>query len=189
MHRDTQGRFILGPRLAELAVAVSEDRLLAIAQPILAQLRDLTGESASLFRRQGDVRVCVAAAERTSGLRDTIPVGAALPMTAGSAAQILLAWEEPDRLHRGCATPSSRRRRCRPSGGGVGAERGRARAGRRIGVRPIRGAGGRVIAAVSVSGPLERLTRSPGRLHAPRGRRRREDLRGDAPHRLLTPGT
>ena len=30
-----------------------------------------------------------------------MPVGAVLPMTAGSAAQILLAWEEPDRLHRG----------------------------------------------------------------------------------------
>ena len=32
---------------------------------------------------------------------------------------------------------------------------------------PVRGPGGRVIAAVSVSGPIERLTRSPGRLHAP----------------------
>ena len=32
---------------------------------------------------------------------------------------------------------------------------------------PVRGPSGRVVAAVSVSGPLERLTRSPGRLHAP----------------------
>jgi DNA-binding IclR family transcriptional regulator len=32
---------------------------------------------------------------------------------------------------------------------------------------PVRGPGGRVLAAVSVSGPIERLTRSPGRLHAP----------------------
>ena len=31
---------------------------------------------------------------------------------------------------------------------------------------PARGQGGKVIAAVSVSGPIERLTRSPGRLHA-----------------------
>ena len=31
---------------------------------------------------------------------------------------------------------------------------------------PIRGSGGKVIAAVSVSGPIERLTRTPGRLHA-----------------------
>ena len=99
--RDVQGRFVLGPRVAELASAAGEDRLLAVAQPVLIQLRDVTGESAQLYRRQADVRVCVAAAERASGLRDTVPVGAALPMTAGSAAQVLLAWEEGERMHRG----------------------------------------------------------------------------------------
>jgi DNA-binding IclR family transcriptional regulator len=31
---------------------------------------------------------------------------------------------------------------------------------------PVRGPNNRVVAAVSVSGPLERLTRQPGRLHA-----------------------
>jgi DNA-binding IclR family transcriptional regulator len=30
----------------------------------------------------------------------------------------------------------------------------------------VRGQAGKIIAAVSVSGPIERLTRSPGRLHA-----------------------
>ena len=116
--RDTQGRFVLGPRLSELSTAAGEDRLLAVAAPVLIQLRDMTGESAQLYRRQGDERVCVAASERASGLRDTVPVGSALPMTAGSAAQILLAWEEPDRLHRGlrgakftAATLASVRRR------------------------------------------------------------------------------
>src|SRR5699024_3022738 len=97
--RDMQGRFVLGPRLAELAAAAGEDRLLASAGPVLTNLRDRTSESAQLYRRQGDMRVCVSAAERQMGLRDSIPVGASLSMTAGSAAQILLAWEEPDRLH------------------------------------------------------------------------------------------
>ena len=32
---------------------------------------------------------------------------------------------------------------------------------------PVRSPGGKIIAAVSVSGPLERLTRQPGRMHAP----------------------
>lgn len=167
VHRDTQGRFILGPRLAELAVAAGEDRLLAIAQPILTQLRDLTGESAQLYRRQGDVRICVAAAERASGLRDTVPVGAALPMTAGSAAQVLLAWEEPDRLHRGlrgakftAASLASVRRR------GWAQTVGEREQGVGSVSAPIRGTNNRVIAAISISGPLERLTRSPGRLHA-----------------------
>jgi DNA-binding IclR family transcriptional regulator len=167
VRRDTQGRFILGPRLAELAIAAGEDRLLAVAQPILTQLRDHTGESAQLYRRQGDVRVCVAAAERASGLRDTVPVGSALPMTAGSAAQVLLAWEEPDRLHRGlrgarfeAATLASVRRR------GWAQSIGERESGVASVSAPIRGAGGQVIAAVSVSGPIERLSRSPGRFHA-----------------------
>jgi DNA-binding IclR family transcriptional regulator len=92
--RDMQGRFVLGPRLSELSAAAGEDRLLAAAGPVLARLRDITGESAQLFRRQGEYRVCVAAAERPTGLRDTVPVGSQLTMRAGSAAQLLLAWEE-----------------------------------------------------------------------------------------------
>ena len=87
--RDIQGRFVLGPRLSELAVAAGEDRLLAAAGPVLANLRDVSGESAQLYRRQGEMRVCVAAAERLTGLRDTVPVGVALPMAAGSGAQVL----------------------------------------------------------------------------------------------------
>ena len=90
--RDLQGRFVLGPRLAELATAAGEDRLLAAAGPVLTALRDATGESCQLYRRQGDQRICVAAAERLSGLRDTVPLGAVLSMHAGSAAQVLLAW-------------------------------------------------------------------------------------------------
>ncbi|GAA4287337.1 MULTISPECIES: IclR family transcriptional regulator [Georgenia] len=165
--RDMQGRFILGPRLAELASAAGEDRLLAAAGPVLTALRDHTNESAQLFRRQGDQRICVAAAERPMGLRDSIPVGATLSMLAGSAAQVLLAWEEPDRLHRGLhganftATMLSAVRR-----------RGWAQsvAEREPGVAsisaPVRGPSGRVLAAVSVSGPIERMGRQPGRLHA-----------------------
>ncbi|MGH3157387.1 MAG: IclR family transcriptional regulator [Streptosporangiaceae bacterium] len=165
--RDSRGRFILGPRIAELAAAAGEDRLLAVAQPILNQLRDATGESAQLYRRQADTRVCVAAAERSTGLRDTVPVGSALPMSAGSAAQILLAWDEPERTRRGlqaakftAATLTQVRRR------GWAASVAEREAGVASVSAPVRGGGGRVIAAVSVSGPIERLTRSPGRLHA-----------------------
>jgi DNA-binding IclR family transcriptional regulator len=166
--RDLQGRFVLGPRLSELAAAAGEDRLLAAAGPILAKLRDITGESAQLYRRQGDQRVCVAAAERLSGLRDTVPVGSALTMAAGSAAQVLLAWEEPERLHRGlmgakftATTLSGVRRR---GWAQSVAEREPGVASVSAGVR---GNGNRIVAAVSVSGPIERLSRQPGRLHAP----------------------
>ena len=99
--RDLNGRFIIGPRSHELAAAAGEDRLIAAAGPALAALRDATGESAQLYRRQGDIRICVAVAERLSGLRDSVPVGASLTMQAGSAAQILMAWEDSEKIHRG----------------------------------------------------------------------------------------
>ncbi|WP_431677211.1 IclR family transcriptional regulator [Kitasatospora sp. KL5] len=161
--RDLQGRFALGPRLAELSAAVGEDRLLSAAGPVLTHLRDVTGESAQLYRRQGEIRICVAAAERLSGLRDTVPVGITLPMKVGSAAQILLAWEEPERLHRGLqgagftATALSGVRRR-----GWAQSIGEREPGVASVSAPVRGPSGRVVAAVSVSGPIERLTRHPG---------------------------
>ena len=46
---------------------------------------------------------------------------------------------------------------------------------------PVRGPGGKVIAAVSVSGPLERLSRQPGRMHAQAVLRRRGQAQRGAP--------
>ena len=113
---------------------------------------------------QGDERVCVAAAERTSGLRDTVPVGAALPMTAGSAAQVLLAWEEPDRLHRGLRgarfTAAHAGRGAPPRLGpraSASARRASPRSRRRSATAPARSS-----RRSRVSGPIERLTRRPG---------------------------
>jgi len=166
--RDIQGRFVLGPRLAELAAAAGEDRLLAAAGPVLVTLRDHTGESAQLFRRQGDQRVCVAAAERPVGLRDSIPVGSALTMLAGSAAQILLAWEEPDRLHRGlqgarftATTLSAVRRR------GWAQSVGEREPGVASVSAPVFDGRGALLAAVSVSGPASRLGAGGGQRYAP----------------------
>ncbi len=165
--RDLSARFILGPRPAELAAAAGEDRLIAAAGPALAALRDATGESAQLYRRQGDIRVCVAVAERLSGLRDSVPVGASLTMHAGSAAQILLAWEDSEKIHRGltnarftAAQLSADRRR------GWAQSVGEREAGVASVSAPVRGPNGKVIAAVSISGPIERLGRQPGRIHA-----------------------
>src|ERR687886_558025 len=136
------------------------------AGPSTVALRDHTGESAQLYRRQGDQRICVAAAERPMGLRDSIPVGSALTMRAGSAAQVLLAWEEPDRLHRGlqgarftATTLSAVRRR------GWAQSIGEREPGVASVSAPVRAPSGRVVAAVSISGPVERFTRQPGRVH------------------------
>lgn len=166
--RDQHGRFMLGSRFAELSAAAGEDRLLTAAGPVLQTLLDRTGESAQIYRRQGDQRICIAAVERASGLRDSIPVGAMLSMEAGSAAQILLAWEDSERLHQGLrqakftATQLATVRR-----------RGWAESinEREEGVAsisaPIRNPSGQVIAAVSISGPTGRMGSMPGQRYAP----------------------
>lgn len=157
--RDVEGRFRLGPRLTELAAAMSADRLAVLARPVLIDLRDATGESAQLYQRRGDRRICVAGADRTQGLRDTVPVGAVLTMSAGSAAQVLQAWDA-------VTTDSS----AAFSGRTLAAVRRRGYAHsiaeREPGVAslsaPVRSSGGLVIAAVSLSGPIERLGRDAG---------------------------
>ena len=162
--RDGGGRFVIGPRVAALAAGADGDRLLQLSGPVLRRLRETTGESAQLYRRRGEVRVCVAASERESGLRDTVPVGSALPLTAGSAAQVLLAdADDADRFLRSAAfgagvlTGVGRR--------GWAASVGEREAGVASVSAPVRGADGGVVAAISVSGPIERLTRTPGRKH------------------------
>jgi DNA-binding IclR family transcriptional regulator len=157
--REGDGRWQLGPRMAPERADVLLDR----AGPVLTRLRDVTGESAQLYRRQGDRRVCVAAADLGSGLRDTVPVGAALPMAAGSAAQVLLAFgsgELPDNAAFTVRTLAEVRRRGWAHSVGE----------REQGVASVSAPvllDGQLVAAVSVSGPIERLTRQPGRLHAP----------------------
>lgn len=145
--RDDEGRFRLGPRLAQLGAAADggTDALVAAAMPALRRLRDATEESVQLFVARGDVRVCVASLESPHGLRTIVPVGAALPMDKGSAAHALRD-ELPPR--RGWVDSAEER------------ERGVASVS-----APVRDRDGRVVAAVSASGPVDRLTRTPGRRH------------------------
>lgn len=70
--RDVQGRFMLGPRLTELASATISDELTTVANPILQQLSLDADESTQLYRRQGDWRVCVATSPRPSGMHESI---------------------------------------------------------------------------------------------------------------------
>jgi DNA-binding IclR family transcriptional regulator len=155
VRRDGEGRFSLGVRLIGLghAAAAAVPGWLD-ALPALERLRDLTGESVQLFVRDGDERVCVESLEAPHELRTIVPVGARLPLDRGSAGRVL-----------------------RPSGPGVAAPApGPAGPGappwvesvaeRQPGVAsvsaPVTDPAGRVVAAVSVSGPIERTSRSPG---------------------------
>jgi DNA-binding IclR family transcriptional regulator len=160
--RDLEGRFRLGLRLLAWGTrAAAPGGVVEHAQPVLARLRDETGESAQLYVRDDDRRVCVAAAERPSGLRDTVPIGARLPLDAGSGGTVLRAWA-PSVGVTDPADPELAAVRARGWAESV-AER---EAGVASVSAPVLDGLGVALAAVSVSGPIERLGRAPGARHA-----------------------
>lgn len=137
LERNDDGRFALGPRL-------QGGGLVDAARPALERLRDKTGESVQLYVRRADRRLCIASLESPHGLRTIVPVGALLPLDVGSAGKVLrvdpavgrAGWgESVEERERGVASVSA----------------------------PVHDVDGNVVAAVSVSGPVERLSRSPGR--------------------------
>ena len=160
--RDPQGRWRPGPLVGALAAA-APDPLVAAAAHVLPRLRDRTGESVQLYRADGLSRVCIAVAEPAAGLRDTVPLGAVLPMRAGSGAQVLAAWADPAMAGAVLAEASFNERTLAEV-----RRRGWAQsvAERETGVAsvsaPVRDPVGAVIAAVSVSGPVDRIGRRPG---------------------------
>lgn len=152
----------MGPAISELADQVN-DPLLAAGAAVLPRLREITGESVQLYRREGTSRICVAALEPPTGLRDTVLVGARMPMTAGSGAKVLLAHSDPATQQAVLPTAKFTARalvEVRRRGWAQSA------AEREPGVAsvsaPVRDAKGAVIAAVSVSGPIDRMGRRPG---------------------------
>ncbi len=142
VRRDSDGRFTLGTRLVALGRAATDGFPLAgAAHHALRELRDTTGESVQLFVREGDRRVCIAALQSLHGLRTIVPLGASLPLGLGSGGRVLAGevgsagWVESiGEREAGVASVSA----------------------------PVLDAGV-IVAAVSVSGPIERTTRHPGR--------------------------
>jgi len=145
LRRTDDGRFALGLHLIALGRAAAEQYPLAeTARPALLALRDATGESVQLYVRDGADRVCIAALESPHGLRTIVPVGAALPMDVGSAGRVL----SGEASKSGWLQTVGERE---PGVASVSAA--------------VRGPDGQVVAAVSVSGPIDRLGRTPGKQH------------------------
>ena len=165
--RDVAGRFVLGARVAEFAAALP-DPVIAAAEPVLAWVRDESGESAQLYRREGNDRLCVAAAERATGLRTTVPVGSRLPLSAGSGAQVLCAWSDPDSLTDVLASAEfTTRSLAEVRKRGWAQSVGQREAGVASVSAPVLSGSGELIGAISISGPIERLGRNPGQRFAP----------------------
>jgi len=159
--RDDAGRFRLGHRLAAWG-AVAGRGLADAGRPVLARLGEETGESAQLYVREGDERVCIAVHERPSGLRDTVLLGAGFPLDRGSGGKVLLAWAG-DGASFGVAPKELAAVRRRGFADSVGERE----AGVASVSAPVFDGSGAVVAAISVSGPIDRLGPNPGRRLGP----------------------
>lgn len=143
LRRDDEGRFELGHGLVELGRR-SADRfpLVDVARPVAVGLRDATGEAVQLFVREGNQRRCVLSLESSHGLRWIVPEGSLLPLDVGSSGRLLSGQ--------------------RAATGWVQSV-GEREAGAASVSAAIRTNDGTVVAALSVSGPIERLTKQPGK--------------------------
>lgn len=145
LRRDAGNRFLLGYRLWSLGQLVhGASDLAAVAQPILDGLRDVTGESAQLFVAEGTERLCIAVAESGHGLRTIVPIGTRLPLKLGSGGAAL---------------------RAESSDEGWLASVAEREAGVASVSASVTAPAGDVLAAVSVSGPIDRLSNDPGARH------------------------
>ena len=143
LRRDGEGRFDPGPELAALGrTAMERYPLGALALPVLEQLREASGESVQLFVRDGAQRRCVLSLQSPHALRWIVPEGVLFPLDAGSAGRALTGgagntgWvASVEEREAGVASVSA----------------------------PVTAADGSIVAAVSISGPIDRMSRQPGK--------------------------
>lgn len=160
----------LGPRLLRLThEAMRELPLRDVAHPSLERLARVTGESAQLYVRSGDERVCIDAVESRSELRTIVPVGASLPLHAGSAAKVFLAFApDPGRHVRKAADPVRFGRdvelvRTR----GWASSNGERQQGVGSVSAPILGDRDVLLGVVSISGPSSRMSKANAKRYVP----------------------
>jgi DNA-binding IclR family transcriptional regulator len=178
VHVDDLG-YALGPRLLTLATtAMRELPLRELARPMLERLASTTGESAQLYVREGDHRICVDAAESDSELRTIVDVGTELPLTAGSAGKVFLAFDASARTTRLVAdaiplTPRTpvgarlERQLTTVRRVGWASSAGEREPGVGSVSAPIVEPYGSLVAVVSISGPEGRIGRVSAKRYAP----------------------
>ncbi|WP_090956806.1 IclR family transcriptional regulator [Arthrobacter sp. ov118] len=84
----------IGMRLAYWAAPATRGmEVIDVISPVLKTLRDTTGETTCFYKAEQHQRVCVAMAETRHALRREMHLGKILPLHAGSAGRVLLAWD------------------------------------------------------------------------------------------------
>lgn len=170
-------KYRLGFRIWELSANLnhSDDPAL-ILLPDMERLRDQLDETISLYVRDGMERVRVQAVQSNQAIRRVAPIGARLPLYVGASSKILVAFAEPEvqeTLMNSPAWPPGLERsvflqqlaEAKTLGFATSVEE-REPGAAAVAV-PILNRAHRLVAALAVSGPSNRLTLEKMMEHAP----------------------
>jgi DNA-binding IclR family transcriptional regulator len=88
-------KYRLGFRIWELSAKLSKrDDIGLLLLPELERLRDLLGETISLYIQDGIERVRIQSVESQYAIRRVAPVGARMPLHVGASSKVLVAFAE-----------------------------------------------------------------------------------------------
>src|SRR5690606_6956729 len=116
------------------------------SRPILDRLRERTSETAQLWVRRGDSRICLESSDAPHELRVILAPGSALPLAEGGSASLALLGEERQ-----------------PASAGPGWVESMSH--RTVGLGSVSAPviiDGEIVAAICVAAPLPRIPVSPG---------------------------
>jgi len=93
LQRLDDGSYRIGPPPLTLGALYQRSlRMGDILLPLMHELADQTGESVSVYARNGDARVCIHRVDSKHAVRDHVREGDVLPLERGSGGRILLAF-------------------------------------------------------------------------------------------------
>lgn len=172
-HHSTD-KYRLGWSILELVSNVYQsDALSSIVLPEMTRLRDQLGETISLYVRSGSERIRIQAVESNQPVRRVANIGSRLPLHVGASGKVLLAFDqEPwDQLLQECCPTDVNREEflqsltaTRDHGYAVSIEE--REPGAAAVAAPIFSRQGEILAALSVSGPVDRFTPEQLQHHA-----------------------
>ena len=162
--------YCVGLRVLSWASAASAGSdLLVAAEPVAAQLRDVTGETTGLYIRRGTTRVAVIVKLSPRSIIYRSDVGQLMPMRVGAAGKVFMAFDErvlsavlvetAEQSPGESRIALERQLEFVRANGWLLTEQER-EAGLNSMAAPVFDAGGAVIAALAVGGPSFRLDRA-----------------------------
>lgn len=156
MVQTDDGRWRLGPAAGWLGARYQAGfDVNNVVEPALHELVRATGESASFYVREGDIRSCVARVEGPQSVRHNVRIGERLPLNRGAPGRVILAFSGA----KGAPYEEIRERGYHISMGERESEVSSVAA-------PVFGLNWRLLGSMCISGPSSRLTRPRLEKHA-----------------------